>query len=246
METNNEAPVSKGRKTGKWIMNFLGVGVTSVCFTIIFITFMVSIISRYVFRVPVAWSYEISVLGYMWTMFFGVGKAMEKDEHVVFSLVYDSLQPRGQYICKVIYNILLAVLLSVAFVPCIQSMLKKKNVTGVLQMPHAVVFAPFIYMLAEVIVRSIINVFKAKKEYELNKGKVTSFQDNLIKSAIDSTADESIELSDKAKAAVSEMEKLGKSSGGGDKSAPQAGNKSVPQAKGGSAAKKNKEGGKQE
>jgi hypothetical protein len=91
-------------------------------------------------------------------------------------------------------------------------MMKKKNVTGVLQMPHAVVFAPFIYMLAEVIVRSIINVFKAKKEYELNKGKVTSFQENLIKSALDSTTDESIELSDKAKAAVLEMEKQGKAS----------------------------------
>ena len=39
---------------------------------------MVSIISRYIFRVPVAWSYEISVLGYMWTMFFGVGKAMRR------------------------------------------------------------------------------------------------------------------------------------------------------------------------
>lgn len=194
---NNSASKSSGtekkscnaRKIGKKIMDFLGIGVTSVCFTIIFITFMISIFSRYLFRVPMAWSYEVSVLGYMWTMFFGVGKAMENDEHVVFGLVYDGLSAKGQFICKAVYNIFLALLLAIAFVPCIQSMLSKKNVTGVLQLPHAVVFAPFIYMMAEVIVRSIINVFKAKKEYDDNKNKDVSFKDNLLKDVLGSDAD---------------------------------------------------------
>ena len=82
------------KKIGKKIVDFLGVFIPNITFLVIFLTFMVTIVSRYFFKTPVTWSYEVSVLGYMWTMFFGVGKAMEADEHVVFGLVYDAVKPR--------------------------------------------------------------------------------------------------------------------------------------------------------
>ena len=56
------------KKAGKKIMDFLGYFVPSVTFTVIFVVFMVSIICRYFLKQPVTWSYEISVLGYMWTI----------------------------------------------------------------------------------------------------------------------------------------------------------------------------------
>ena len=68
------------KKIGKKIADFLGVFIPNITFLVIFLTFMVTIVSRYFFKTPVTWSYEVSVLGYMWTMFFGVGKAMEADE----------------------------------------------------------------------------------------------------------------------------------------------------------------------
>ena len=50
--------------------------ITDLSFLVIFCTFMLAIVSRYFFKRPVTWSYEISVLGYIWTMFFGVGLAV--------------------------------------------------------------------------------------------------------------------------------------------------------------------------
>lgn len=161
--------LGKAKKIGKIIMNFLGIFIPNVTFCIIFITFMVSIISRYVFKQPVTWSYEISVLGYMWTMFFGVGKAMETDEHVVFGLIYDMLQAKGQLVFKVIYNIFLLFLIIVCFIPCVESLLGKQMMTGVLKLPYTFVFAPFIFMIAEIAVRSVINVANAYKEYKGQK-----------------------------------------------------------------------------
>lgn len=99
------------KKIGKKIVDFLGVFIPNITFLVIFLTFMVTIVSRYFFKTPVTWSYEVSVLGYMWTMFFGVGKAMEADEHVVFGLVYDAVKPRTQFIFKVVYNTFLLILL---------------------------------------------------------------------------------------------------------------------------------------
>jgi TRAP-type C4-dicarboxylate transport system permease small subunit len=161
-----EETVDNFKKIGKKIVDFLGVFIPNITFLVIFLTFMVTIVSRYFFKTPVTWSYEVSVLGYMWTMFFGVGKAMEADEHVVFGLVYDAVKPRTQFIFKVVYNTFLLILLVICFVPCFQSMVGKKMVTGVLKLPYTVVFAPFMYMLAEIIVRTCINIRNAFKEYK--------------------------------------------------------------------------------
>ena len=128
----------------KKITDFFGVAVVSVSFLLIFITFLLTIFSRYLFKTPITWSYEISVLAYMWTMFFGVGKAMEYDEHVVFSLVYDKRSPKGKMLYLVIYNAMLVFLLTITFIPSLQSLLSKRIVTGVLKLPYKVVFAPFI------------------------------------------------------------------------------------------------------
>lgn len=95
---------------------------------------------------------------------------METDDHVVFGLIYDTLKPFGQFLFKAIYNIFLLLLLVICFVPCVESMFSKQMVTGVLKLPYTVVFAPFIYMMAEVIIRSGINVYKAYSDYKEAKG----------------------------------------------------------------------------
>ncbi len=151
-------------KIGKGLVYVLGTVIPNITFTVIFVTFMITIISRYVLKAPVAWSYEISILAYMWTMFFGVGKAMTADEHVVFGLVYDSMKPRVQKIFKISANLLLIITLVVVFIPSIHSLLSKRMVTGVLKLPFSVVFAPLIFMFAEIIIRSIMDLVKNIKE----------------------------------------------------------------------------------
>ncbi|MCD7745185.1 MAG: TRAP transporter small permease subunit [Lachnospiraceae bacterium] len=154
------------KKVIKTIFDGIGTVVPILSFLAIFITFTASIIARYIFNTSIRWSYEISVLGYIWCMFFGVGKAMEDDSHVVFSLVYDMLSPLWQFICKVVYNAFLMILLIIVFVPCCKALQNSSMVTSVLKIPYSVAFAPFIYMLAEIIVRSGINICKAYKEFK--------------------------------------------------------------------------------
>ena len=151
------------KSLGSKILSIFEVGVTSIAFVVIFITFMISILSRYVFRIPVTWTYEISILGYMWTMFFGVGKAIDNDEHVVFSLVYDKLSSKGKRVCLILYNAMLTVLLLIAFIPCVQAMMKSTMTTGVLKLPYKIVFSPFFFMFIEIIIKSAFNIVKAVK-----------------------------------------------------------------------------------
>ncbi len=160
------------KKILKTVSYILGVVIPNIAFSIIFITFMIAILSRYIFRQPVAWTYEISVLGFMWTMFFGVGKALELDEHVVFGLVYDTLKPFGRMVSKLLYNSVLIVLLAVLFIPALKMALKSTMMTGVLKMPYKIIFAPFFLMLIEIIIRSGQNILKAVREYRVERNNV--------------------------------------------------------------------------
>ena len=148
------------KKIGKALMYLLGTIIPNLTFLLIFVTFMVTIISRYVLKAPVPWAYEISILAYMWTMFFGVGKAMQNDEHVVFGLVYDHVGPTAKLVFEILSSLILGVLLILVFIPSIHSLLAKRMVTGVLKLPYTVVFAPLIYMFAEMLVRSLIACWK--------------------------------------------------------------------------------------
>ena len=158
------------RKVFVKIVDFLGIFVPTISFAIIFITFMISIISRYILKTPVTWAYEISVLAYMWTMFFASGKALEVQEHVVFGLVYDGLSDEKKKFCRILYNVLLVILLTVSFKACTVSMLTKKSVTGVLKLPFKWIFAPFLFMFLDIIIRSAYEVyleFKSNKKEEV-------------------------------------------------------------------------------
>lgn len=158
--------MDKFKKTVKIIADFLGETIPTITFTIIFVTFVAQIIARYFFGKSITWSNEVSVLAYMWTMFFGVGKAMEADAHVVFGLVYDAVGQKARYIFRMAYNILLIVCLALAFVPCVDKWLGQKMITGVLKLPYKLVFAPFIYMMLEMIIRSIVEMVKVHKLYK--------------------------------------------------------------------------------
>ncbi len=141
-------------------------------FVLLFLTFLITIASRYVFNAPVPWTYEVSILSYMWIMFFGVGLAFKNKGHVVFSLFYDTLGDRGKFISQLLSDSLIVILLSIAFVPCVDSWLSKQMVTGVLEIPYTIVFAPFMWMYAELIIRAIQSIIKNIKDYK-STGKVS-------------------------------------------------------------------------
>ena len=153
-------------KLGSKIMTVLSEGVPMVAFLVVFVTFMMTIICRYVLRFAIPWSYEVSILGYMYCMFFGSGIALKRDEHVVFSLLYDKLPPAGKLACKLIYNAALIVLIAIVFVPCIRSLMSSTMKTGILKMPYKVVFAPFMWMLFECAFRCLFYMKASWQEYK--------------------------------------------------------------------------------
>ena len=145
----------------KKVNNILGVLFPCILFLALFFSFVVTVAYRYVAGKSVVWGNEVAILAYMWIMFFGCGKAMENDEHVVFSLVYDVMSPFAKMAMKLVYNAVLAILMVICFQPCLKALFAIE-----LDLPYKLAFAPFFWMLLNIIVYSAINIKKAIDEYK--------------------------------------------------------------------------------
>ncbi len=148
---------------------FVGVIFPCILFLALFFSFVITIFVRYVFNKSVTWGNEVAVLCYIWIMFFGCGKAMENDEHVVFSLVYDEMPPFVKMLMKVVYNAILTVFMLICFQPCLKALMASSQITGVLKLPYKIAFAPFFWMMLNIIVYSVLNIRKALTEYQAVK-----------------------------------------------------------------------------
>ena len=155
----------------KSVIDVFSEGITSISFLVIFVVFMAQIIARYFFKTSIGWSNEVSILGYMYCMYFGTGRALSADEHVVFSLVYDKLPNKGKLFCKLLCYTAMIVLLALTISPSFKAIMKMTNVTGVLKMPYKVVFFPYMWLLIESIIRSAFCIRDAFVEYKENSRK---------------------------------------------------------------------------
>lgn len=151
------------------INDILGVVFPCILFLILFFSFIATIFARYFMGKSVTWGNEVAILAYIWIMFFGCGKAMEADEHVVFGLVYDVVSPAVQFAMKIVYNLVLIVFMVICFKPCLNALLGSTQITGVLKLPYKLVFAPFFWMMLNIVIYSIINIKKAFDEYHSHK-----------------------------------------------------------------------------
>lgn len=152
------------KKVWKLIVDFFEIYLSAACFVVMFFAFVLQIFTRYILGYQVEWTYEATVIGFMWVVAFGGSYASRLREHVSFSMVYDKMSPKWQYITEIATNIFIIVFFAIMFSPVVDFvnfMAIKK--TAVLKVPMSVLYAPFIYFTVSsvfYIIRDTIKSFK--------------------------------------------------------------------------------------
>jgi TRAP-type C4-dicarboxylate transport system permease small subunit len=121
-------------------------------FIVMFLTFIVQIIARYVFKYPLTWAYEVTVIGFSWTVILGACYAMRHRTHVKFTLIVDMLSPRKAAFVRILGNAIIVA----AFVALIMPSINYVNFmsfqsTSVFKFKLSWIFSAFIYFLISVI-----------------------------------------------------------------------------------------------
>lgn len=148
-----------------------GIVLPSIAFTVMFVSFCLQIFSRYVLGEQFGWTFEATVVAFLWSVAFGAIYAGRDHEHVSFSLLYDMFGPKGRAILNIAGSLMIAVAF-VFLVPAAYEYLEFMTIkkTAVLKISFSTLYAPFlafilfstIYLIRD-IVRDII-ILRTPKE----------------------------------------------------------------------------------
>ena len=148
----------------KGIANLIGGGL----FLTLFIVFIVQITARFGFNQPLPWTDEAAVILYVWVILWAAAFIVPEREHVVFDLVWNSVNQRARQVMKIVGNLLIGGLALVGL-PATWDYVTFMSREGspVLGISFMWVFMPLVLLLAALVVRSALNIWRALQGRDL-------------------------------------------------------------------------------
>lgn len=143
------------KKATRVFVDFIEIYLPAAVFLIMFLSFIINIIFRYIIRDPQNWSFEVSINSFVIIGLLGACVAYRKEDHVVFDLLYTRMKAKGQNIMRIITCIIIIVFCSIMIPISIEYLWKLPAVTSILKIPLYVVFAPLPIMMISTVIRSI-------------------------------------------------------------------------------------------
>jgi TRAP-type C4-dicarboxylate transport system permease small subunit len=67
-----------------------------------FCSFIIGVVSRYVFDNPVSWSIEVCSIAYVWIVFFASATIVHPRQHITFDMLYKSVNPRRRRVLAIV------------------------------------------------------------------------------------------------------------------------------------------------
>lgn len=125
--------------------------VGAAIFATMFGTMLLQVFMRYVVNRPLGWTDEVSVVTYVWGIFWAGAFMVRERDHVSFDLVYTALRERDRRLFALAGTLLVGGLFAVAMpstADYIRFMARER--TSVLGIPFDLVFACFFFFLVAV------------------------------------------------------------------------------------------------
>ena len=126
----------------------------------LFITFIIQIIARFAFNSPLAWTDELVVVLYIWTVLWCAAFVVRSREHVMFDLAYNAASPLVQRVMRLVGSLTLAGLVGYGLVGNWDYIwFMRRERTPVLDISFLWVFVPFMFLLVSLVVRNVYVVW---------------------------------------------------------------------------------------
>lgn len=158
-----------------FILDIFTLHLPSVCFAVVFVTYIMMIVYRYIFHRSLSDIYELNTIVYLWCVILGATYATRKNLHIRFGILYDRVGPKTQLVMRIIGNAIVFVLF-IVLLPSAWKALKTQGLrlTSILSVSFAIVYLPFIFLIIFTIVEYAILIIKdLKLAIEMIRGKET-------------------------------------------------------------------------
>lgn len=133
--------------------------VAVICFTAMFAGFILQVVTRYVLNSPLDWTQEISVVLYLFGVFWTAAFLLRERDHVAFTVLYDIAPMRARRVMAAIG----AVAIGVAFAADLPAAwdyvsYMGRQTTPVMRLRYDLVFGIFLVFMVAVVWRSILTL----------------------------------------------------------------------------------------
>ncbi|GHU28529.1 hypothetical protein AGMMS50256_10990 [Betaproteobacteria bacterium] len=138
---------------------------TALLFCTLFFAFVSQIFMRYALNSPLNWSEELSIICYMWIVFVACSFTLRDGQHVIFTIVVQSLPQRARTVLALVSSLVIVVmLLRVSYGIFDYITFMKVEKTPALFLRKDYVFSIFIVFIAMLVLRCLWTAFTAVLE----------------------------------------------------------------------------------
>jgi TRAP-type C4-dicarboxylate transport system permease small subunit len=150
-------------------------GFGALLFVALFLVFLVQITARFGFDRPLPWTDEAAVILYVWVILWSAAFVVREREHVMFDLAWNAAGRRTRRAMRVAGHTMLGGLAAWAL-PASWDYVRfmGREGTPVLGLPFSWVFAPFVLMLAALVLHSAWGVWRALRGQDLEDAGIAS------------------------------------------------------------------------
>jgi TRAP-type C4-dicarboxylate transport system permease small subunit len=130
-------------------------------FATMFGAFLLQVFARYVLNRPLGWTEELSLVTYVWGLFWASAVMVPEREHVAFDLLYRALPAGGRRLCLALGALVIGGLFAAAgpaIVDYVRFMARER--TWVLGIRFDLVFACFVLFVAAVVGRAAARLIR--------------------------------------------------------------------------------------
>ena len=126
--------------------------------------FIVQIAARFGFNQPLPWTDELAVILYIWVILWAAAFVVPQREHVVFDLVWNSVNRRARQAMQIVGNLLVGGLALVGLPASWDYVhFMAREGTPVLDVPLMWVYLPFVLLMAALVLRSVWAIWNAMR-----------------------------------------------------------------------------------
>jgi TRAP-type C4-dicarboxylate transport system permease small subunit len=130
-------------------------------FAVMFGTFLLQIVMRYVVRQPLGWTIELCMIAFIWIVFWSCAFTLKERDHVTFNLLYQEVGPRVRRVFAILSALLLGAALMAALPATIDYVtFMRRYGTPILNVPFSYVFAVLVLFLIAVAVRQVVQLVR--------------------------------------------------------------------------------------
>jgi C4-dicarboxylate transporter, DctQ subunit len=166
------------KKLFYFLRDIFEIYIPAVAFLAMFVSFILQVFCRYVIDMPLTWTQDVIVVGFVWTVLFGACYTLRAGRHVKFTMIYDKLGPKGAAFTRLLGDLIIFAAFVVLIVPSWKyALFLHFQKTPVFRLNYTYVFIPFIYLILSVL------GYTAKEMLEdlrILRGKLADSPDHLM------------------------------------------------------------------